>query len=127
MHQEYRHQNEFGAEVELPSQQKREKHVAHELVGLRACFPDGVGIEPRYDAEQDRAGGNCARGDQEPPEMRADRQGENNVGNRVTNVVEVGAEPTSDVQFSGQDAIEVVHEIVKYDQRDQVLEAVVQK
>ncbi|MCZ6859179.1 MAG: hypothetical protein O7I42_02675 [Alphaproteobacteria bacterium] len=59
--------------------------------------------------------------------MRADRQGKANVGDRVTNVNDVGAEPASDVQLGGQNAIEVVHEIVENDQRDHVSITIVQK
>jgi hypothetical protein len=59
--------------------------------------------------------------------MRPDGQGEANVGNRVTNVIEVGAEPASDVQLGGQNPIEVVHEIVENDQWDHVLVAILEK
>ena len=59
--------------------------------------------------------------------MRPDRQSEDNVGDRVTNVVEVGAEAASDVQLGGHNAIKVVHEIVEEDQWDHVPVAVVKK
>jgi len=39
------------------------------------------------------------------------------VGDRVTNVIEVGAEPASDVQLGGQNAINVAHEFVVNNQR----------
>jgi hypothetical protein len=49
------------------------------------------------------------------------------MGNRVTNVIEVGTEPASDVQLGGQNPIEIVYEIVENNQRDHVLVAVVEK
>jgi hypothetical protein len=49
------------------------------------------------------------------------------VGNRVTNVIKIGAEPASDIQLAGQQTIKVVYEIIKNDQRDHVPVTVVQK
>ena len=66
-----------------------------------------------------------ARDDDEASEMRPDRQGEANVGDRVTNVIEVGAEPAFDVQLGGQNPIKVVYKIIENDQRDHVPVAVV--
>ena len=59
--------------------------------------------------------------------MRADRQGEANVGDRVAYVIKVGAEPALNVQLGGQNTIEIVHEIVENDQRDHVLVTAGQK
>jgi hypothetical protein len=49
------------------------------------------------------------------------------MGDRITNVVEVGAEPASDIQFGRENAIEIVHEIVENDQGDHVLVAILEK
>jgi hypothetical protein len=49
------------------------------------------------------------------------------MGDCVTNVIEVGAEPASDVQLGGQYAVKIVHDIVENDQWDYVQIAVVQK
>jgi hypothetical protein len=101
--------------------------MTHEFVGLGTGSRDRVGIEPGDDTNKDGAGGDSTSDDKEIPEMRADGQGEADMGDRVTNVVEVGTEPASYIKFGGENAIEIIHEIVENDQGDHVLVAILKK
>ncbi|EGW55706.1 hypothetical protein TevJSym_ab00580 [endosymbiont of Tevnia jerichonana (vent Tica)] len=47
--------------------------------------------------------------------MRANRQRQGNVSDSVANVIKIGAEAAPDIQFAGQNAIEVVHDIIEDD------------
>ena len=127
MQKERGDQDGLGLEVKLTGQQEDKHHVAHEFVGRRAdprCF---AGIDPGGDAKNDRTGCDRARGNDEAAEMRANRQGQDDMSDRVANVVEVSAEPAFDVQLGGQNAVQIVHDVVEHNQRDQVSVAIVQK
>lgn len=99
--------------------------MAHQLIGRRAAPCSPFGVQAGYYSEDNRSSGNGTEQEDHSTEICPDRQSQGNVGNRIADIVEIGTEPAADVKLTGQNTVQVIHNIVEDDQRDQIAVAVI--
>jgi len=98
--------------------------MSHQFVGGRSGAGNVRWIDALDDADKNRHGGEHAKRGHDSAEMNSDHHRNQNVRNRVTYVVQVGTEFAAKPQLLCESSVQVIHDIVEYDERTDIQERI---